>query len=157
MKLSSRLQQLRLKHEKSARQAEAKPVPREPRLARSTWVVIGLCALLAALGPLAVLEFFVWNKIPPALVGLWELREGPQKVSTFEFFRNGNMEVHQRIQKREVTRKMSGSVQGKTLRITAKDPRTGNDVTSESIIRELTADTLILEERGEVLRMVRIE
>jgi hypothetical protein len=127
-------------------------------LSSSTWILFGLLLALAGLGTLAVLEFTIWNKIPPALVGLWEIDGGPQKDTTFEFFRNGTLEVHLQEKKRDIAYKTQVHVRDRTLLETKKDPLTREEKTSESRIRELTADTLILEtEKGDVLKMVRIE
>jgi hypothetical protein len=120
--------------------------------------LLGLCLVVAGLGTLAVFEFFVWNKVPPELVGYWEVTEGPQKGGTFEFFREGRMEVRLKSKKRTVTHKAPIVVRGKTLVEIARQPLTGDETASQSIIHELTAQTLILEsERGDVLSMVRIE
>jgi hypothetical protein len=157
MKLFAKL--AKLKQQRKSNRAGPKPGSHErKRLAPSTWVLVALCLVLAGLGTLAVFEFFVWNKIPPELVGMWEVQEGPQKYGTFEFSRNGTMDVRLKTNKRDVTHKTRVAVRDRTLLMTAKDPQTREDKTSASIIRELTADTLILElERGDVLRMVRVE
>src|SRR5262245_57139713 len=156
MKLSEKLQHL--KQERAAKQAGAKSGGVSGMFAASTWVLLGLILLLGGVATLAYLEFFVWNKIPPALAGLWEVEEGPRKGGTFEFFRKGVMEVHLKDRKKAVTHKTRVAVRDKTLLITAQDPKTGDETTNEGTIRELTADTLILElERGDVLRMVRVD
>jgi hypothetical protein len=124
----------------------------------STWLLLGLFLGLAGVGALAILEFTIWNEVPPALVGLWEIQEGPQQDSTFEFFRNGTLEVHLQEKKKDVPYKTQVHMRGRTLVEIKKDPFTREQKTSESLIRELTADTLILEtEKGDVLKMVRIE
>ena len=59
---------------------------------------------------------------------------------------------------REVTHKTHVTLKDKTLLMTTKDPQSRKETVNEAIIRELTADTLILElERGDVLKLVRIE
>jgi len=156
MKLSAKLAKLRQR-----KRASASGKPSEApssALAASTWVLIALALLLACVGTLTALEFFVWNKIPPGLVGVWEFSDGPQKHGTFEFSRNGTMELRTYNKKKPLTTKALVTVRDKTLFITEKALLTREETTTEGIIRELTADTLILElQKGEVLRMVRVE
>ena len=84
MKLSSRL--AKLKHHKVAT-ASARPGQQAaPWITPAAWLLVGLCLVLAGLGTLAVFEFFVWNKVPPELVGFWEVAEGPQKGGTLSSF-----------------------------------------------------------------------
>jgi hypothetical protein len=156
MKLSARLAKLRQRKHASA-SGKANEVP-SSALAASTCVLIALALLLACVGTLSALEFFVWNKIPPELVGVWEFSDGPQKHGTFEFSRNGTMELRTYNKKKPLTTKAAASVRDKTLFITEKATLGREQTTTEAIIRELTADTLILElEKGEVLKMVRVE
>jgi hypothetical protein len=155
MKLTSRLE--KLKQQKSSTSSDW-DISKRPTVwfSTSTWVLLGLCLALGGLGALAVLDSLI--KIPPELVGYWEVQEGPQKGGTFEFFRNGTMEVHLQSKKKLVTHKAHVTVRDKALVMANKDPLTREETRSESIIRELTADTLILElEKGDVLKMVRIE
>ncbi len=157
MNLSTRLRQLK-KHKEAQNVEAGHSASAGGWLSTSTWILVGLFPVLAGLGILTVFEFTLWNKIPPALVGLWEVEEGPQKDGTFEFFRNGTMEVHLQDKKKEVTHKTQVRVRDRTLVMTKKDFFTREEKTNESLIRELTADTLILElEKGDVLKMVRIE
>ena len=122
---------------------------------RWLWLALGL--LVVGAGTLAVFEFFVWTKVPPALVGLWEINEGPPKGSTFEFSRRGEMEFIPNGGERNPF-KARVVVRDKTLVMIEKDRRTEKEVSTKSTIRELTANTLILElENGDVLRMVRLE
>jgi hypothetical protein len=154
MNLASRLE--KLKQRKLSRRSQAdNGAGATAWLSSSTWVLLGLCLALGGVGALAVSDYLV--KVPRELVGLWEVEEGPQKGATFEFFRNGAMEVVMRGKKGEVAHKTRVAVRDKTLRVTAKGTQATEDNTGESIIRELTADTLILEEKGNVLKMVRIE
>ena len=56
------------------------------------------------------------------------------------------------------SRKARVAVRDKTLVMIEKDPRTGGELRTKYTIRELTADTLILElEKGDFLKMVRLE
>lgn len=128
-------------------------------ISSATWVLLGLLVIFAALATWAVFEFFVWSKVPPALVGLWEVEApAPQKGGTFEFFRSGSMEAVLKLKKKDVIQKARISVRDKTLWMIPRDSEGGEEATSKFIIRELTADSLILEpEKGSVLRLVRIE
>src|SRR5579862_911113 len=120
MKLSSSLR--KLKQEKVSQQGISKP--RGPMLTTSTWVLLGLTFVLAGFGTWAVFDFIVWNKVPPELVGLWEVEQGPQKGATFEFFRDGVMEVQMRRNKKEISHKAQVAVRDKTLLMTSKNPLT---------------------------------
>jgi hypothetical protein len=161
MNLDSKLEQIRhkLKQKKSTEQGGEKSDRLSSRLfAPSSLVLIGLFLVLAAVSALAVRDFLVWNKLPQEMIGLWEVGEGSMKGGTFEFMPNGTMEVQVYNKKKHITHKTRVVVRDKTLFITARDPLALQAVTSESIIRELTADTLILElEKGEVLKMVRVD
>ena len=157
MNLTSRLE----KRKEQKRLQRGEPHPRTGAggwLCTSTWILLGLSLALAGVGTLAVLEFTLWNKVPPALVGLWEVQEGPQKDSTYEFFRNGTMEVWRQSKKKDVVHKMQVTVRGRTLVTREVNPLNREESKDESKIRELTANTLILEhEKGDVLKMVRLE
>jgi hypothetical protein len=155
MKLSARLETL--KQQKRAEGADAgKDKRTTPWFGASTWVLLGLGLALGGVGDLAVRDFLI--KIPPELVGFWEIQEGPQKDGTFEFFRNGTLEVRLPAKKKDILHKTQVSVHDKTLVMTTKDPISREETKNEGVIRELTANTLILElEKGDVLKMVRIE
>jgi hypothetical protein len=160
MKLSSKLQKLKqeLKQKKALQDAASRLDGPGAFFAPSTWILLGLLVVLGGLGTWAGFEVFAWNKVPAGLVGLWEVEEGPQKGGTFEFFRDGTMEVHLKSKKGTVTHKTQVSVRDKTLVIVAQGLQGHEELTRDCIIRELTAETLILElEQGDVLKFVRIE
>jgi hypothetical protein len=126
------------------------------KFTRWHWAVLGIGLLLAGGATWAVLEFFVWNKLPPALVGKWEVQGGPMSGGTFQFFRNGNLETRHKKDQTYSMLRASVAVEGKTLLTTTQDPGTGREQTRKSTIRELTADSLAIElEDGAVLKMVR--
>ena len=61
------------------------------------WAVLALCLLLAGSGTYAFCVYgvyFIWPKLPPELVGKWEVTEGKHRGDVFEFSRNGNLEAH---------------------------------------------------------------
>jgi hypothetical protein len=153
MNLSSKLALLKKRKPK-----ETKPPPKKTgRIGRPRWAVVALGLLLAGGATLAVFEFFIWNKVPPALVGKWEVQGGPMSGGTFQFSRSGAVEV--RHQGAQVALSGRATVDGETLLLTTRDPKDIRlEQTRPSTIRELTATTFVLElEKGEVLKMVRKE
>jgi uncharacterized protein (TIGR03066 family) len=153
MKQLSQRARTQLRQRKEMRLRESQP---GDRISLRHWAVLALCLLLAAGGTFAVLEFFVWNKVPRELVGTWEVTEGPMSGGTFEFSRSGTLETRVKDKGKHFLLKASVTVKEKTLFTTTKNPTTGAEETRESIIRELTDSSLILElENGEVLKMVR--
>ena len=153
MKLSDKLQIL--KHKKTSDGTGPEPQRAENPIATSTWVLVGLILILGGVGTLFVFEFFIWTRVPPALVGVWEISEGPGKGTTFDFDRNGDIEFIPNFRNGK-SRKARVAVRDKTLVMIEPHPRTGKELKIEYTIRELTADTLILElKNGDVLRMVR--
>jgi uncharacterized protein (TIGR03066 family) len=148
----------RLKLRKHARLTQRTPGGQEgDPSGRWLWVgLIALCLLLGGAGTWAAFEFLVWTKVPPELVGTWEVEEGAQQGGTFQFLRNGTLIVHLDNQGTDVSFKARAALEGRTLRTTLNNPNSNLEETRKSTIRELTAKTLVLEfESGEVLRMVR--
>src|SRR5262245_46364151 len=151
MSLSSRL--AALKKRKSVQAKAGDPKTGKFGLARWRWILLGL--LVAGAGTLAVFEFFIWNKVPPALVGTWEVQGGPMSGGTFRFSRNGAVEIVHRGA--DIGIRGRAAVDGKVLLLTTRDPKDIRlEQTRPSTIRELTPDSLVLElEKGQVLKMVR--
>jgi hypothetical protein len=136
---------------KSDQVAKVKSPPRR-------WPIVALCVIVAGGGTWALCEFVIWNKLPAELVGKWVVEGGPQDGATFDFFRGGTMEAHLNFQGKEGIIKASVAVDGKALLTTTRNPNTGQNETRSSIIRELTARSLVLEdEQGAVYRMVRAQ
>jgi hypothetical protein len=146
-----------LRQRKQATQKEGKPEqPQGGKFTRWHWVVLGWGLLLAAGGTWAALEFFVWTKLPQALVGKWEVQGGPLSGATFQFSRNGAWETRFKKDKTYISQRGSVAVEGKNLLTTTRDPQTGREQTRKNTIRELNADSLAIElEDGVVLKMVR--
>jgi hypothetical protein len=155
MKLSARLTLLKKRKLAQAPQARpGQPTARRPGPCGWAWLVLGLA--VAATSTLAVFELVIWNKVPPALVGTWEVDEGPQYGGTFVFSRTGDLVVHLKDKQTDYTIRSRAVVQGKTLRTTTQDGQSHRQETHVSTILELTADSLVLEfENGDVLRLVR--
>ena len=152
MKLSEKLARLKWSKMKQADRA----VAREQRggLGARRAALAILCILLAAGATWAVLEFFVWQKVPAALIGVWQVKDGPMQGGTFAFTRNGTLAIRTG-QGQDMDAHIA--VQGKKLLTTTRHPMTAREETHASIIQELTETTLILElEKGAVLRLERI-
>src|SRR5262245_31772479 len=148
MSLSAKLEALKKRRPTQARAGDHKTGKRG--LPRWAWIVFGL--LLAGAGTLAVVEFFIWNKVPPALVGTWQVQEGSLSGGTFDFSRDGAL----RMRHKNADVKWRVSVNGKTLLMTTRSAHTGAESTQRGTIQELTPNALVLElEKGEVLKMVR--
>jgi hypothetical protein len=125
-------------------------------LTAGRYALIGVCLFIVAGGTWSVLEFFVWNKVPPELVGIWEVTEGPAAGATFEFSRTGAFETRAKDKGSYFTLKGRATVEDKTLFTTTRHSMSGREETRKSTIRELTESTLILElENGEVLKLLR--
>lgn len=155
MKQHSRL--AKLKQQKQRKPATPGPHPQRGRAGWPRWVWVALALLvLAGAGTWAVLEFVVWNKVPPELVGTWEVQGGPMSGGTFAFSRDGTLKIRHRGQETDSAMNARVAVEDKTLLTTTKHPQTGQEDTRRSTIRELTAQSLVIElEKGEVLKMVR--
>jgi hypothetical protein len=127
------------------------------------WAILALCVVLAFggswavfEGTWAVLEFFVWAKLPPELVGKWVVEGGEQDGATFDFSRNGTLEAHLNNRGQEHILKAKVAVEDKKLLITTQNPHTKLDETRACIMRELTQNRLVVEfEKGEVFKMAR--
>jgi hypothetical protein len=117
---------------------------------RWAWIVLGL--LVIGAGTLAVFEFVIWNKVPAALVGMWDVSSGSLAGGTFEFHRDGTM----RMKHKTADVLWQVTVDGKNFQMTTRSPVTGMETAQRGIIQELTPNSLVLElERAEVLKMVR--
>jgi hypothetical protein len=151
MKLSSRLARLKLQKVKENPSAPSKR--KQAQGALKNWVALIVCLAFAVGGTWAALEIFVWQKLPAALVGAWEIQGGPMQGGMFEFRGDGTLTISSN-QGPEM--KARAAVEGKTLLTTTRNPGALRDETRKSTIQELTPTSLVLElERGDVLKMVR--
>jgi hypothetical protein len=157
MKLLAQL--AKMKQQKQAKATGSRPEDRSGGLlSPSGWVLVFLILLVAGLGTLAFFEFRVWNKVPPALAGLWEVSEGPRQGDTFEFFRTGTLETILNAKGKYITHRARVALKDKSLWITTPNRHDTGEESHQVIIRELTARSLILEfEKGQVLRLARLE
>jgi hypothetical protein len=150
MKLSDKLATLKQRKETEAKAGE----PNGGSFALPGWEWLALLLILAVGGTLAYLHFHVWT-VPPELVGTWKVEEGPQS-GTFTFSRNGALRVRVQGIKTDQLLKGQVEVEDRTLWTTTRHPKTGQENTSKSTIRELTAKSLILElESGDIVKLVR--
>jgi hypothetical protein len=158
MKLSTRLETLkRQKQARQPKQPKLKLIRREHRkLSPRHWAGIAIGLLLAGAAAWAGCELFLWNKLPPELVGKWEVQEGPMRGGSFLFSRDGTLEIRGEERGNTYTLKGKVAVEDKTLLTTTRNPRTRLDETRKSLIQELTASSMILElESGEVVKLAR--
>jgi uncharacterized protein (TIGR03066 family) len=152
MKRSSRLAKLKQRNQSEPRSGHQK----NGKSGLPRWALLALGPLLVGGGTLAVFHFFIWNKVPPELVGKWEVQGGPLSGGTFEFSRDGTLKMRHMSQGKDVALDGRVTVEGKALLITTQNPQTRVEKTQRSMIQELTATSLILElEKGDVLKMVR--
>jgi hypothetical protein len=154
MKLSSRLAKLKLSKTRPT-ESKAHPTEKVGKLTAGRWILGALCLLLVGSGIWVVLANFVWHKVPPELVGAWEVVDGPMKGGTFRFLPDGMLEIRsgqgEFIHARVV-------VDGSNLSTITTNPSTKREETRVSVIHELTDSSLVLQlEKGDVLRMVRRE
>ena len=111
-------------------------------LAAAVLVVLSLQAPVAAAPPAA-----------PA-VRVTVLQDG----STFDFSRSGTLEAHINAQGYDHPLNATIAVEDKQMRITTRNPHNNQDETRTCLIRELTADSLIVEfEKNETFKMVRVK
>jgi hypothetical protein len=150
--------------------AKNKPQPAQPprpttapvRTSPLRWLFLVLALGLVAFGASwAVMEFVVWNKvlwgqIPGEIIGKWVVEGGDQDGATFDFHRSGAMRGHINVGGNEHVIVAQVAVEGETLFITTKNPRTKMDETKKHTIKVLNGRELVLQdERKTVFRMER--
>jgi hypothetical protein len=155
MKLASKL--AALKQRKQQQQTERRAGHDQGgKPGRWRWTVLALGLFVVGGGTFVVLKFFIWNQLPAELVGKWVVQQGPLAGGTFEFFPNGTLETRIKSEGEQFALKARVTVEDKILRTTTQDPQTRREQTRKSIIRELSANALVLElEDGQMLQMVR--
>jgi hypothetical protein len=150
----------KLKQKKPTKQLESSVEKRPARLlGLPRWAFLFLCLFFATGITWAVFEL-VWSPLPSELVGRWEVSEGPQRGSIFEFFRRGVLEAHLNNPRTGMMEVMEATVAlaDKKLLVTTRNPHTQKDETRSCLIKELTERTLIVEfENGEVFKMTRAQ
>jgi hypothetical protein len=155
MKFSLQLAKVQ-QHKRGKNATPAAASARATRWTRWHWAWLAVGLLLAGSSTLAVFEFFIWNKVPPELVGTWDVEEGPLSGGTFAFSRNGNLQMHFKKQGKDIALRGRVAVEDRTLFTTTQNALAGHEETTTSVIRELTARSLIIElDSGDVLKMGR--
>jgi hypothetical protein len=151
MNLNSKL--AALKKRKTHKPTAAAPASRKAgKFGVPRWAWIALALLVVGGGTLAVFEFLIWTKVPPALVGTWEVQHGSLSGGTLTFSRDGTLQMRHRT----ADVRWNVSVQDKALVMTTRSAYGPAEQTQRGFIRELTANSLVLElDKGEVLTLVR--
>lgn len=148
------------KHNKAigpAPHAAHREVPAPPKQARRRWPLLLVCLVAAAAATYFVLTAFLWAKLPDAIVGTWRAEDGELQGSKVTFYRDGTFHVRMDIEGQEVLVEAHVELRDKTLRYTIPNALTKrNDVKSQSI-QSLTADEMVLVEKGITSRLVRIK
>jgi uncharacterized protein (TIGR03066 family) len=140
------------KNAATQRSAQASP-RRWPR-----WLLLAGVFLVVAAVSAGVLEYVVRSTLPSALVGKWIVETGGQKGATFDFGRDGTMVCRINVEGRVDVVEGHVRVEGHKMHTTARNHYTGRDDTGIQTIRSLTERELVVEDdRGEVVRMVRVE
>ena len=104
------------------------------------------------------LEFVVWNKLPPELVGKWVVQGGEQDGATFDFYRSGAMVGRINLRGKEGIINAQAAVDGDVLLITTQNPQTRRDETKKQTIKTLSATQLVLQDdQGNRFRMERAD
>jgi hypothetical protein len=151
---------------KDKRPASANPPPAastdQPRPARRwfAWLLILTCLVGGGVTTYFLLEFFIWPRIPSALVGQWRAQDGIQDV-TLEFLPNGAFKARAKVAGKEGVvhaRAQLDDANEKVLHIISVNPETGKEVKKTHIIRALTEQELVMEDpTGGVSKFVRVE
>jgi hypothetical protein len=150
MKLTSRI--AALKKRKTSQSGAGEPTAARRR--RPRWVWIGLGLLLVGGATFAVFDYFVWRKVPAALIGTWDVKSGSLAEGTLQFSPDGTL----RMRHKTADVVWQVRVRGQTLEMTTPSANTGVDRTQRAVIQEVTPSSLVLQlDKGEVLRMVRRE
>lgn len=129
--------------------------------ASSRWkhrIGLGLCLFLAAGGTWAVLEFVVWNKLPPELIGKWVVMDGPDEGGTVDFHRNGTMVAKVNNRGMEGIIEAEVRVEDNKIHVTTRNRETGERGTRIQTIKISNGNRLILQdERGVSIKLERAE
>jgi uncharacterized protein (TIGR03066 family) len=130
-------------------------------MARSRpWLYVAIAlAVVAGIGSWALFENIIWSRIPPELVGKWEVIGGEQDGATFDFYPNGAMvgNVKSPAGRRNVIH-ASIRVDGNKILSTTRHPDTGQPMTMVLVIKTMKPSELVVEdEEGKIMNMKRAE
>jgi hypothetical protein len=150
---------LKLPKQKPAPQTQRQHVKTAAKPMLPRWAILTLCLLLSCGGSWALFEFVIVSRLPPELVGKWEVSEGKHRGAVFDFSRRGTLEAHFDSSDPNMMNVVQAdvAVQDERLLVTTQNPNTRRYETRVCAIRELTANSLIVEfEKGDVFKMVRV-
>jgi uncharacterized protein (TIGR03066 family) len=123
---------------------------------RRKWIIMVAAAVVVAAALFAVFEFLLPDRIPPELVGRWQVVEGDWAGMTLEFKRNGAM-TGRPLGAQDRLVEGHASVEGKLLWTTTTNPFTGREETGTQKILTLTGTELVTEDsKGTRITMKRI-
>jgi uncharacterized protein (TIGR03066 family) len=129
----------------AAPQADAAPPPRGRRL----WLILLLCLVGSTAASFVVFKY-VLVKIPPELVGTWQVTAGPLRGWTLEFRRDGTAIATRYERGQKIVTDYSAKVEGKSMWLTTRDEKTGKDDTVTQTIVELTAEELVIRDEDQI-------
>jgi uncharacterized protein (TIGR03066 family) len=140
-------------------QPDGAPGPLRPAIPRRRlpgWAVAVGCVVVAAAATFFIGEYFLFSKVPRALLGKWVVAEGELEGATLEFFRDGIMTMKLRKEGKEWETTAKVRAENQTLWSTATNPMTHKVETAAQTIVSLTDTQCVLEdEKGTVLKLER--
>lgn len=132
------------------------PAPLAAQSSVKYYALLAVCLVVACGGTWAIMEYYVWNRLPSALVGKWVIVGGDQDGATFDFYPNGTMIGNVNVNGNEHRIDAQVAVEENSLFITTKHPKTGQVDTRTQTIKTLNAKELVLQdEKKNVFRMER--
>jgi uncharacterized protein (TIGR03066 family) len=121
------------------------------------WLILILC-LFGSTGASFVFFKFIVPKVPPELVGTWQITAGPQQGWTLEVHRDGAAAAVRYERGQKIVTDYRAKVEGKTMWLTTRDEKSGKEDTSTHTIVELNADELVIrDEDQKTYQMKRID
>src|SRR5262245_52496526 len=115
---------------------------------RRLWLILFLCLAGSTAASYVVFKYIV-VKIPPELVGTWEVKAGPLRGWSLEFRRDATAVATRFERGQKIVTYYSVKVEGKTMWLTTRDEKTGKDDTITQTIVELTADELVIRDEDQ--------
>jgi uncharacterized protein (TIGR03066 family) len=131
--------------EAAAPQADVAPPPRSRRL----WLILLFCLVGSTAASFVVFKY-VLVKIPPELVGTWQVTAGSLRGWTLEFRRDGTAIATRYERGQKIVTDYSAKVEGKSMWLTTRDEKTGKEDTVTQTIVELTADELVIRDEDQI-------
>jgi len=109
------------------------------------WLILFLCLVGSTVASYVVFKY-VMVKVPPELVGTWQVTKGPFKGWTLELHSDGTAIGTEYRPGQKVVLNQTVEVDGKSIVLTNTnmDEKTGKNDTATLTILELTGDTLVI-------------